>query len=259
MKISLALALLIPTSVFAAGPLDGTWKTDLASATVKNKATVYKLKDGMFTCSSCNPSYTVKADGTDQPVKGRSYVDTIAVTVTDPSNITLNGKLAGKPAFTSAMSVSADGNTLTSNFNQMNVGSEAVTGTQVGTRKGKASKGDSPITGKWEFTTPAKGLPDAALLVTYTTSADGVQMKWNGQTYDAKFDGKQVPLSNDPGNTMVSIKKVSDHEIIETDYRMGKKVEVMDTKISADGKSGKVVDKNLRNDSVTTYTINKQS
>jgi hypothetical protein len=259
MKLSLALALLIPTSVFAAGPLDGTWKTDLASTTVKGKPTVYKLKDGMFTCSSCNPSYTVKADGTDQPVKGRSYVDTLAVTVTDPSNLTLNGKLGGKPAFTNTMSVSADGNTLTQNFKQMNMGTEEVSGSSVGTRKGKASKGDSPITGKWDFSAPAKGLPDAALLVTYTTSADGVQMKWNGQTYDAKYDGKQVPLSNDPGNTMVSIKKVSDHEIIETDYRLGKKVEVTDTKIAADGKSGKVIDKNLRNDMVTTYTINKQN
>lgn len=259
MKLVIALALLIPTSVLAAGPLDGTWKTDVASSVVKRKPVVYKLKDGVFSCETCAPAYSVKADGTDQPVKGRSYSDTISVTVTDPNNIKLTGKLGGKPAFTSAISISADGNTLTSSFNQTNAGSEAITGTQVATRKGKASKGDSPITGKWDFSAPAKGLPDAALLVTYTTSADGVQMKWNGQSYDAKFDGKQVPLSNDPGNTMVSIKKVSDHEIIETDYRMGKKVEVTDTKISADGKSGTVVDKDLRTDSVTTYTINKQS
>jgi hypothetical protein len=259
MKLVLALALLIPTSVFAAGPIDGTWKTDLATAVVKSKPTVYKLKGGMFTCASCSPSYSVKADGTDQPVKGRSYADTIAVTVTDPSNVTISGKLAGKPSFSSVISISGDGNTLTSNFKEMMAGTEDISGVQVATRKGKASKGDSPITGKWDFSAPPKGLPDAALLVTYTTSADGVQMKWNGQSYDAKFDGKQVPISNDPGNTMVSIKKASDHEIIETDYRKGKKVEVTDTKISADGKSGTVVDKNLLTDSVTTYTINKQS
>ena len=259
MKISLALALLLPTSVFAAGPLDGTWKTDIATMNVKSTPAVYKLKDGMYTCDSCKPSYTVKADGTDQPVKGRAYADTIAVTVTDPSNITIAGKLGGKPSFSSTLSVSADGNTLTSNFKQMQVGTEAISGAEVATRKGKASKGDSPITGKWEFNTPPTGLPDAALTVVYVTAPDGIQMKWNGQSYDAKFDGKQVALSNDPGNTMVSIKKVSDHEIVETDYRKNKKVEETDTKVSADGKSAVVLDKNLRSGTVTKYTMNKQS
>ena len=92
MKIQFALALLIPTTVFAASPIDGTWKTDLTTFTTKTKPATFKLKDGNFTCSSCDPSYTVKADGTDQPVKGRAYADMIAVTAPDASNITIAGK-----------------------------------------------------------------------------------------------------------------------------------------------------------------------
>jgi hypothetical protein len=258
MKIQIALALLIPTAAFAASPVDGTWKTDPTTMTIKSKPNVYKLKDGMYTCSSCTPSYTVKADGTDQPVKGRSYADMIAVTVTDASNVTISGKLGGKPSFTNTLSVSPDGKTLTSSFKQVTAGTEPVTGTAVGTRKGSAKPGEG-ITGKWEFNTPATGMTDTQLTVMYATSADGISMKWNGQAYDAKFDGKQVPISNDPGNTMASLKKVSDHEFIETDYRMGKKVEVTDVKISADGKTAMVLDKDLRNDTVTKYTMNKQS
>ncbi len=258
MKIQYALALLIPTSVFAAGPFDGTWKTDVSTMKTVAKPQEYKLKDGMYTCVSCKPPYTVKADGTDQPVKGRAYVDMVAVTVTDPNNVTISGKLAGKPAFSNVLTVSADGKTMTSTFKQM-IGTEPVAGTQTGVRIGKAPKGQAAIAGKWDFTAPPTALNDATTTVTYTTSADGIQMKWNGQQYDAKFDGKQVPISNDPGNTMASLKKVSDHEIVETDYRMGKKVEVTDSKVSTDGKTIKVTDKDLRNGTVTTYTANKQS
>ena len=156
------------------------------------------------------------------------------------------------------MVVSADGKTVTQSFKQMDAGTETITGTTTGIRKGSAKPGEG-ITGSWEFNTPPAGLSDAALTVTYATSPDGISMKFNGQAYDAKWDGKQVPLSNDPGHTMASLKKVSDHEIIETDYRMGKKVEVTDTKVSADGKTAMVVDKDLRRGSVSKYTMNKQS
>ena len=48
MKIILAFALLVPTAAIAAGPFDGTWKTQLDSIQFSSKPDVYKLDKGIY-------------------------------------------------------------------------------------------------------------------------------------------------------------------------------------------------------------------
>jgi hypothetical protein len=50
MKFLFAIALLVPTAAIAAGPFDGTWKTQLDSIQFSNKPDVYTLKDGIYKC-----------------------------------------------------------------------------------------------------------------------------------------------------------------------------------------------------------------
>jgi hypothetical protein len=52
MKLSLAIALLVPTAALAAGPFDGTWKMQLDSIQFSNRPDVYTLKQGIYKCSS---------------------------------------------------------------------------------------------------------------------------------------------------------------------------------------------------------------
>ena len=85
----LAGALLVAaTPALAADRFDGTWKGDVASATVTGKPDTLLLKNGMYTCSSCTPAYTIKADGAFHAVKGKSYWDETSVAIVDDHTVT---------------------------------------------------------------------------------------------------------------------------------------------------------------------------
>ena len=256
MKILFAIALLAPTAAFAAGPFDGTWKTQLDSIQFSSKPDIYELKQGIYKCSSCVPRVSVKADGTDQKVSGHSYYDTAAVDVIDARTVQFSGKLGGKPGFANSMTVSADGATLTQTFKDMS-GAQPVTGTQVLKRIAAGAPGSHAISGSWKVEKMPE-LSDTGASVTYKTTADGLQMNWNGQSYDAKFDGKKYLTANDPGKTWVSLRRVSANTIEETDTRDGKVVDIYRMTVSADGKTMTVVDKDVRRGTTSQYTMLKQ-
>jgi hypothetical protein len=256
MRLNLAIALLVPTAAMAAGPFDGTWKMQLDSIQFSTRPDVYTLKQGVYKCSSCVPPYSVKADGTDQKVKGHSYYDTIAVHEVDARTVQVMAKLDGKPANSDSMSVSADGTTLTETFRDMS-GSQTVTGTQVSKRIAPGAAGAHAISGSWK-TEKVPEISDAGATTTYKMTSDGLQMSWNGQSYDAKFDGKKYLTANDPGKTWVSLRRVSDRVIEETDTRDGKVVDVYRMTVSADGKTMTIVDKDVRRGTTSQYTMVKQ-
>ena len=56
----------------------------------------------------------------------------------------------------------------------------------------------------------------------------------------AKFDGKDYPLKGDPGISSVSLKKIDDYTIEETDKRDGKVISVSRITVSRDGHSMKI-------------------
>jgi len=90
-------------------------------------------------------------------------------------------------------------------------------------------------------------------------TTDGFQMHWNGQSYDAKFDGKEYPITNDPGKTTVSLKKIDSSTVEETDHRQGKVVDEYRLTVSKDGKTIAVRDKDVAHGQEATYTLDKQS
>jgi len=89
-------------------------------------------------------------------------------------------------------------------------------------------------------------------------TADGFQMHWNGQSYDAKFDGKDYPVVGDPGKRSVSVKRVDANTVEETDRRQGKIVDEIRLAAAADGKTIAVTDKDLAHGQTMTFTLDKQ-
>jgi hypothetical protein len=87
---------------------------------------------------------------------------------------------------------------------------------------------------------------------------DGFTLSWNGQSYDAKFDGKKYPIANDPLNTLVKLKKMSPTEVVESDYVNGKLVETTQLSVDADGKHIHVVESALQTGRVKRFTLDKQ-
>ncbi len=93
--------LLIPTLAVAQKVFDGTWKMDMSNVDFSKKPDVFVLQKGMYSCKTCTPPYTIKADGTDQAVKGHPYYDTVAIKVVDDHTIEETDKKAGQVVATS--------------------------------------------------------------------------------------------------------------------------------------------------------------
>ena len=74
----------------------------------------------------------------------------------------------------------------------------------------------------------------------------------------AKFDGKEYPVQNDPGNTVVKLKKLNDHTVQETDSRQGKVTDEIHLAAASDGKTIEVTDNDVIHHQITTFTLDKQ-
>ena len=97
------------------------------------------------------------------------------------------------------------------------------------------------------------------LTVTLQSTPNGMKMSDNnGASYDAKFDGKDYPIQGDPGQTMVSLKKVDANTLEETDKRNGKVVYTAHITVSADGKKMTYAGHDKERDRDSTFVLNKQ-
>jgi hypothetical protein len=255
MRKLIALALLVPAIAMAKSPFDGTWKIRLDSVQVSGKPDVFEIINGMYECKSCAPPYKIKADGTDQPVAAHVYLDHEAVKIVNPTSIEITDKKAGKVIFTMSQTLSADGSKLTGKYTSYS-GEKPVSGDYTEKRVGPAAPGALPISGSW-MQDSVSGVSDAGLIVTLQSTPNGMKLMWNGQTTDAKFDGKEYPTVGDPGKTMVSLKKISDTQFEETDRRDGKVVDIIVWTVAADGKTMSSVDTDPVHDTKTTSTLDK--
>jgi hypothetical protein len=257
-KLVLALVLLASATLLAQSPFDGTWMTKLDTAKFPTKPDQYSLKDNMYECLTCVPKLAVKADGTDQKVTGHPYYDTVAVRVQNASAVEIIQKKDGKVMYTDIATVSSDGNTLNDKFTDT-TGTQPVTGQVTSSRVKPAPGGAHPLSGAWR-TSKVDSVSNNGLTVTFQGTADGLKMSDpNGNSYDAKFDGKDYPVQGDPGHTMVSLKRVGNDTIEETDKRDGKVVGINRMTVSKDAKSIAVEYTDKQHDTKTTYTMEKQS
>lgn len=87
---------------------------------------------------------------------------------------------------------------------------------------------------------------------------DQFSMHWNGESYNAKFDGNEYPVHGDPGKTMVIVKRVDERTVEETDHRQGKVTDKIRLAAASDGKTIQVTDNDVIHEQVTTYTLEKQ-
>lgn len=256
MRICISALLLVPAVALASGPFDGTWKGRADSYKVTGKPDTFAVADGMYTCSSCKPAIKVKADGADQKVTGHDYYDTVAVKIIDAKSIERTTKRGGKISATNTYTVSADGSTLNVKFTDYN-GDKPATGSFTEKRAGAAPAGAHATSGSWQADTLLSG-NDALMIVKFEMGADHFSMQANGQSYNAKFDGKEYPVEGDPGHTVVSLKRVDANTVIETDKRGGKVTDEIRMAAAKDGKTIEATDKDLIHDQTMTYILDKQ-
>lgn len=250
--------LLIPVLAQAQSAFDGTWKVDMNKVDFPKKPYVYSLQNGMYECKTCVPPIEVKADGMDHAVTGHPYFNSVAVKVVSNNEVQETDKKDGKVVGTSTMTVSPDGKMMTFQFtDSSNTNAAPVTGKGESMRVGAAPPaGANMISGSWR-TTKMENISDNGIMWTYKVSGDSLTMTSpTGQSYTAKMDGTQAPMKGDPGITMVSVKKMGNNTIEETDMRDGKVIGVMKATVNGNTLTATYDDK--LQGATMKYTATKQ-
>jgi hypothetical protein len=239
----------------AQSPIDGTWHINMAQAKLSPKPNVFYISQGWYHCVSCSPVVEVKADGTDQPVTGQAY-DSLSVKEVDAKTIAITLKKAGKAMSEQTRTVSANGKTLTVKVtaHPMN-GDQPVTSESTAKLIGVAPAGVHATSGSWQVLTVKES--DNGITETYKTSGDGVTYSDpTGETFTAKFDGTEAPVTGAYAYNTVAVKKIDAKTIEETFKRDGTVVAVV--KLTANGKTMTREVINKLTDRTSTYTATKQ-
>lgn len=253
----LVLVLSVPVSLFAQSPFEGTWHTNMDQSKISPKPIVVSLKSGMYDCSSCNPQIHVKADGQDQSVTGQSY-DTISVREIDSKTIEVKTKKSNKPVYEQTRTVSEDGKTLTLKSTNYRPGNDhTVTAEVTYARISKAPAGANGTSGSWRIN--KVNVSENGVTTTYKSNGDDLTMSTpSGEGYTAKLDGKDYPYKGTFSYDAVSLKRINDRTIEETDKLNGKVMQVSKMTLSSDGKTITVVSTSVPTNRTSTYVDTKQ-
>ena len=252
-------ALVISFSAGAQSPFDGTWKVNLNNVDFAKKPDVYLLQNGMYSCKSCTPPYTVKADGKDQPITGHAYVDSVAIQVVNDHTIKETDKKGGKLVGTSTVTVSPDGKTAEVEFSDASNtnGGPPVTGKGTSELVAKGPAGSHAVSGSWRMT-KISSMSDNGLIYIYKTKGDELSMSSKtGQSYTAKFGGPDAPMKGDPGVTSVSVKRMG-NTFEETDKRNGKVIGVLKLTVKPDGKTAQASYTDMLQNRTNSFEMVKQ-
>src|ERR1700690_1597205 len=166
-------ALLLPTLAMAQSAFDGTWKMDMNKVDFPKKPDMFLLQNGMYDCKTCTPPYKIKADGTDQPVTGHPYFNTVAIKVISGNQIEETDKKDGKVVAPPTTTIAPDGKTMMFSFSDSSNtnGGPPVTGKGEAMRVAKGPAGANAVSGSWR-TTKIESMSDNATTFTYKVSGD---------------------------------------------------------------------------------------
>lgn len=240
-----------------ADPLVGTWKTDLASVDVDERPSTYLLKNGMYSCDTCEPSLSVKADGGFHAVAGRSSFDSMSVKVVDDRTVAFVRKQGSQIVGKTTMAVSPDGNRIALDFTDTSSpDAPPVTAKGAETRVAAASPGSHAVSGSWK-TAMAESMSDEDLTFSLRVKDNTVHLSApSGQSYAASLDGTAGPMQGDAPGTTVSVERVGPNILRETYRRDNQIVRITTMTIAPDGTMNGVSENKLQS-STTTYTARK--
>jgi hypothetical protein len=253
MKRLIILLLFSPAASLSQSPFDGTW---LFTPPLPQKPAVYSLAKGMFRCSGCLASMEIKADGDDHKVAKTDYWDTVNLQLVDNHTVVFIAKKAGKTTFTEVDAVSPDGSTLTQLVKDTTE-AETVTIETRNRRIAKGSGGSHAISGSWRAYKTNRSRNGS--ISVYKCTSDGFSAETPlGEKFDAKFDGKDYPVGDDPAGTTVSAKLLRPDTVELTSKRKGQVIAIREMTVLRGGASIRVVFKNAEGETVTTFELKKQ-
>jgi hypothetical protein len=238
-----AVIALLATALLATAPLaraqsafEGTWRPDPQKPGPTRPPDAFELSHGMYECKSCQPAYTIKADGHDQPVSGVDFYDTLRVTIVDPHTVNRLARKNGQTVMNSTMTVSADGASLLESQVLFGMAPQPVELTIKSARAAAAPAGAHLLSGAWRRLELDLTHHDED--TTYKVTAGALSMSDRmGRSFTAKLDGSDAPYLGDPEFTTVSLKVVDPRTLEEYDKKDGKVVKISRWSIEKDGRT----------------------
>ena len=198
----------------------------------------------------------IKADGSDQKVAKTAYWDTVNLQIVDAHTVEFLAKKAGKTMFTEVDAISPDGSTFTQVVKDTTE-AETVTIETRNRRVEKRPAGSHSISGSWRAYKTNRSRNGST--IRYKCTADGFSAETPlGERFDAKFDGKDYPVEDDPGCTMVSAKLLSPDTVELTSRRDGEVVAIKRMSVLPGGESIHVVFENKEGNPTTAFDMQKQ-
>jgi hypothetical protein len=237
--------------LLAQSPFDGTWRANTDQSKLSTKPYVLSVNNGRYECSSCIPKIRVKADGTDQPVTGKFY-DTLNVREVDLKTVTGTAKKGGMTISEQKHTISDDGNTLRPESR-----GEQATYELTFTRIGERPSGAHATSGGWQMAKFKESENAAAW--TYKSSGDELSMSsLSGDSYTAMLNGKDYPVKGSYVYNSVSLRRINDHALEETDKRDGQIISVSRISVSPDGTKMTVVETDKPSGRINRLVYEKQ-
>jgi hypothetical protein len=242
-KLLFAVVALAAISASGQSAFNGTWRAINESLEYQG-SNQYSLQNGIWRCDTCVPKIAIKADGRDHSVNsslyyGAPYADTERVREVNDHGIEIADKIGGKVVATNKLTSSEDGKILTTDWKTISANGKESGGKFDSARVTDAPAGANKVSGEWR---PVRtNTSEDVITVTYQVTADGLAMSDpTGDSFSAKFDGKEYPFKGDPGITGVSLKRIDENTIEETDTREGKVITVARMTVDRDGKMMRV-------------------
>ena len=235
-----------------ASVFDGTWRPSYGPVDPEGAPEVLELVGGIYECRSCQPMFSVPADGRQHAVDGNPRFDTVSVTVIDDRSVRLVGRRGGHVVIDATTVVAVDGQSMVETYAAvMKVGEDVVPMTSplvsagagaarpvlfgaTARRMGPVTAGAHLLTGSWKVV-------DIDLInhdedTTYHV-ADGVltMVDMLGRSFAARLDGTIAPYHGDPRFTGVSVRWVDDRTIEESDLAGDAVIQVTRWSVDPDG------------------------
>jgi hypothetical protein len=259
-KLLFAVVALGAISALGQSPFDGTWRANNRSMEYQG-SNQYSLQNGIWRCDTCVPTIAIKADGRDHRVNsslyyGAPYADTESVREVNDHSIEIADKIGGKVVATNKLTTSDDGKILTTEWKEISANGKESDGKFDSERVRDTPAGANRVSGVWR---PVRtNTSEDIITVTYQVTADGLAMSDpTGDSFNAKFDGKEYPFKGDPGITGVSLKKIDENTIEETDIRKGQAIIVARMTVDRDGKTMKVTVEDKLRKATISWTADK--
>jgi hypothetical protein len=230
------IALIFPTLGFGQSPFDGTWRPDPQRASPTAKPDEVQLRNGEYTCNSCEPPYTLKADGKDQSVTGSPYYDTLNITVLDAHTVLKVAKKGGQTIATIKAVVAADGSSKTETQTITGMMPATVEVATTSSRVAAGPPGSHAISGQWrEIQTDLTHHDEDT---TYRIQGNTLTMSDRmGRSFSAKLDGTDAPYQGDAHYASVALKLIDSRTLEESDKKNGKIVQVNRWSVDPDGQT----------------------